>query len=416
MNRSALQIKYNDPGSGLFKDNTTKDISEADLRDFVTDIANMAFTFDDNKYNGIKGTSPGINTITALKAIVTVNNGVTPVGTCIAYRDTTDNVFRFYELVSGTDAESLPDIVRPTDFNATTNQKVWKSAPAGTNLVDGNGTTVNANAIDIGGVMGETVLTGLFGLNFQLGTSSNGIFGVDLYADQFYISSPFGALINDVSAPTIGIFFSEIDDQLSIVSAAHTIYFDPAGVMTLLANSHFEFNNSIIINGDVSSQGVLGGKAASALAFSAGGILNKQFSSVGNIGTGDDTLFTFQIDANTLSVDGMSLEMTCSGSFANSVNNKRIRVKFGGTTIFDTGALAITTSSEWTVTSKIIRTGASAQKCVTKIETSSSVLISTVDYTTSAENLATNINFLITGEATSNNDIVAEMFQINYMP
>lgn len=135
MNRSALQIKYNDPGSGLFKDNTTKDISEQDLRDFVTDIANMAFTFDDNKYNGIKGTSPGINTITALKAIVTVNNGVTPVGTCIAYRDTSDNVFRFYELVSGTDAESLPSIVRPTDYNGTSNQKVWKSAPAGsTNL------------------------------------------------------------------------------------------------------------------------------------------------------------------------------------------------------------------------------------------------------------------------------------------
>lgn len=416
MNRSALQIKYNDPGSGLFKDNTTKDISEADLRDFVTDIANMAFTFDDNKYNGIKGTSPGINTITALKAIVTVNNGVTPVGTCLAYRDTDDNQFRFYELVSGTDAESLPDVVRPTDFNATTNQKVWKTAPAGAALVDGNGTTFTGTAVDIGGVMGETILTGLFGLNFQFGTSSNGIFGVDMYADQFYIASPFGALVNDIDAITIGIYFSESDDQLNIVSAAHNIYFDPAGIMSLSASSHFEFNNSILINGDVSSQGVLGGKAASALGFSAGGVLNKQFSSVGNVGAGDDTLFTFQIDANTLSVDGMSLEMTCSGSFANSVNNKRIRVKFGGTTVFDTGALAITTSSEWTVTSKIIRTGASAQKCVTKIETSSSVLISTVDYTTSAENLATNRNFLITGEATSNDDIVAEMFQINYMP
>jgi hypothetical protein len=31
-----------------------------------------------------------------------------------------------YELVSGTDAESSPEIIRPLDFDAVTNAKVWK--------------------------------------------------------------------------------------------------------------------------------------------------------------------------------------------------------------------------------------------------------------------------------------------------
>ena len=31
----------------------------------------------------------------------------------------------FYELVAGTDAESLPDVVRPDDYAATTNERVW---------------------------------------------------------------------------------------------------------------------------------------------------------------------------------------------------------------------------------------------------------------------------------------------------
>ena len=33
---------------------------------------------------------------------------------------------RFYQLVSGTDAESSPNVIRPDDYNAGTNAKVWK--------------------------------------------------------------------------------------------------------------------------------------------------------------------------------------------------------------------------------------------------------------------------------------------------
>jgi hypothetical protein len=31
-----------------------------------------------------------------------------------------------YQLVSGTDAENLPFVVRPSDYNSGSNAKVWK--------------------------------------------------------------------------------------------------------------------------------------------------------------------------------------------------------------------------------------------------------------------------------------------------
>lgn len=39
---------------------------------------------------------------------------------------TTDTVYSVYRLVSGTDAESSPDVIRPDDYATTTNEKVWK--------------------------------------------------------------------------------------------------------------------------------------------------------------------------------------------------------------------------------------------------------------------------------------------------
>lgn len=56
-----------------------------------------------------------------LDGIVTV--GVTVGVISIVHAGTT---FAFYELVAGTDAESSPDVIRPDDYAATTNEKVWK--------------------------------------------------------------------------------------------------------------------------------------------------------------------------------------------------------------------------------------------------------------------------------------------------
>lgn len=49
MDKSAFEVKYNDPGTGLFKTNTTKDIGSDDARALVTDVKeNVPFTADDS--------------------------------------------------------------------------------------------------------------------------------------------------------------------------------------------------------------------------------------------------------------------------------------------------------------------------------------------------------------------------------
>ena len=47
-------------------------------------------------------------------------------GTAVVMCYITGQGVSFYALVSGTDAESSPNIIRPDDYAATTNEKVWK--------------------------------------------------------------------------------------------------------------------------------------------------------------------------------------------------------------------------------------------------------------------------------------------------
>jgi hypothetical protein len=49
---------------------------------------------------------------------------VYPVGICVFLPSLT--VPATYQLVNGTDAENLPFVVRPSDYNSGSNAKVWK--------------------------------------------------------------------------------------------------------------------------------------------------------------------------------------------------------------------------------------------------------------------------------------------------
>jgi hypothetical protein len=67
-----------------------------------------------------------------------------------------DDVIRFFRLEAGTEAESSPDIIRPDDYNASTNAKFWRRTAIGTsaiNIVDDTtpqlGGTLDANAKQI---------------------------------------------------------------------------------------------------------------------------------------------------------------------------------------------------------------------------------------------------------------------------
>lgn len=73
-------------------------------------------------------TLPAIDTEAELRAITTASQSL---GIAIGYKEQTTNVFRFYELRAGTDADDSPNIIRPNDYAASTNERVWELALIG---------------------------------------------------------------------------------------------------------------------------------------------------------------------------------------------------------------------------------------------------------------------------------------------
>lgn len=144
--------------------------------------------------------------------------------------------------------------------------------------------------------------------------------------------------------------------------------------------------------------------------------LSVQTNTVGNVGSGEDDLHTFSVPGSTLVSNGQMVDFIAGGTFAASVANKRIRAKFGGTTIFDSGALAISLATDWRLEGQIIRTGAATQKAICSLSTSSGTLSAYADYSTPGETLTGAIALTTTGEATNDNDVVEEMFSVRFVP
>lgn len=132
---------------------------------------------------------------------------------------------------------------------------------------------------------------------------------------------------------------------------------------------------------------------------------------VGNVGSGEDNLITYSVPGNTLDTNGQYVHFIMGGTFAASVNNKRIRIKFGSTTLFDTGALAITSAGDWNIEGYIIRTGSATQKCIVEFNSNETALTGGADYVDATEDLTTSLTLKATGEATDDNDVV-QKFQI----
>jgi len=124
LTKANILTKYNDSGSGLFKDNTAGDIGADDARALVQDLEDSVPFTSDDEYSWAKGNRAGITAPASLKDIVTVGKSF---GIQITFTDTTaSNVLRTYELTNETTAESSPTVIRPNDYAGTTNEKVWR--------------------------------------------------------------------------------------------------------------------------------------------------------------------------------------------------------------------------------------------------------------------------------------------------
>lgn len=141
-------------------------------------------------------------------------------------------------------------------------------------------------------------------------------------------------------------------------------------------------------------------------------VLTVNSTPVGNVGAGEDNLITYSVPANTLLVNAQYLRFEMAGTFAASANDKRIRVYFGSTLLFDTGVLAITDAGDWAVRGTIMRTGAATQRCMTEFISNESAMLASCDYVDATETLSGALTLKATGEATADNDIVQKFLLV----
>lgn len=153
------------------------------------------------------------------------------------------------------------------------------------------------------------------------------------------------------------------------------------------------------------------------LSANVGGTLFAYYASSGNAAGIDSDLYRSSVTANTLANAGDSLYIIAGGTFATSVStDKRIKVKFNATTVFDSGALSITTSATWNLTCSLVRVSASSQRSSCNFETSSTSFPGTASFIESSENLAIGNILKITGGGTNANDSTAATHRINFEP
>lgn len=141
---------------------------------------------------------------------------------------------------------------------------------------------------------------------------------------------------------------------------------------------------------------------------------SRSVSDVSNTGTGETTLHTHTVNANSLTATGDCLLATFTGTFAATPGSKRLRVKIAGVTIYDSGTLALTTAETWTANATIYRTGATTAKAVVTI--SSTAAIPNGTYATPSVTWAAANSLEITGQGGASADITARASTVSFLP
>lgn len=139
-----------------------------------------------------------------------------------------------------------------------------------------------------------------------------------------------------------------------------------------------------------------------------------EFSTVGNVTTGEDILFSDTLAANTMSTNGNLVSGRFAGTVANNANVKTLRLSFGSTDIVTRSTTTPTIGQGWVLDWQCIRVDAGNQKCngtfLGSDGTASAFFVATT------EDLTEDIVIQLTGEATATNDIVKQTASGNFAP
>jgi hypothetical protein len=138
-------------------------------------------------------------------------------------------------------------------------------------------------------------------------------------------------------------------------------------------------------------------------------------ATVGNVGTGVDDLMSYTLKGGTLRNDGDTIEIIAAGNYANTANNKQVRLLIDDTVLLATGAAA-QQNGDWVIRATLVRTAAGTFRAVSNHMTVASTGVSMVDYVSGSETLANDLVIKLTGEATTTDDITNTLLHIQYIP
>lgn len=115
-----------------------------------------------------------------------------------------------------------------------------------------------------------------------------------------------------------------------------------------------------------------GATAAGTKFARIGGVIFDHYADTGSNGTSgsEADLYSDSIPASTLGTNGDKLQATYGCTLANTTSTKRVKIYFGGTAIFDSGALTISASSEINLYVDIIRDSATTIRYAISANTS----------------------------------------------
>ncbi|MBL7739620.1 MAG: hypothetical protein JNK14_10395, partial [Chitinophagaceae bacterium] len=253
----------------------------------------------------------------------------------------------------------------------------------------------------------------LAGTALSIFAATPGGFGIEIAAEgSFGGGSTMAMVTNGTNFNTAFGNFSyttDMSSQLGVISSSSTKVAFKARAAASTSVNLIEGQNSASTNlFTVGPTGLISFATGSAMP-KAIGSLKQLYTTVGNVGAGEDDLQTYSIPAGTLATDGDYIDFVMSFSVA---VNSTLKVYYGATQLFSYAALA--TDAVYRVTGQIVRTGAATQRA-TFVMTAGGATVVT-GYQTPTETLSGAVTLKATGQGTSNNDIVQTLTLVNYHP
>lgn len=149
------------------------------------------------------------------------------------------------------------------------------------------------------------------------------------------------------------------------------------------------------------------------------------YADVGNVGTGEDDLYSDTLPAGLLAANGDKIRAFYAGYWVDHASNTRnLRAYFGGTQFWTTSAYVSNPgyNAAFSVNVEVIRVSSTTIRCsvngaVPPLTALSALPITAATYTEQTGFTLSNTQVLkLTGEATSDNDIVAGMAYAKFIP